>query len=316
VRYNYLRLQRGNRPLFRYPRVSKAEAFRLCEPTSSGLGDLLGAWMMPMTLAELKGWRLRIPVPGNAGGIHHDPSRERLTPGWFHEAFDLPAGVELVDAERVPNGSRWFCSLTPQWHLDVCMETSYYVIPWWLRTEVERDEYYDVYGRVARNLLGSRSSTTFDGPPYGALYARRRDRGPTEDDAAIRLLVSALRQRWREWAVVSDDDNAALTLRRLLVEAGCSVQRSTESSQDALTAMKRDFATLAGAQVVVSSVNGGWSAFPYAATRISGAPLVTVDGLERSDVWRVIRAHSPVPIAGVHHGLEALTTLLCREEAT
>jgi hypothetical protein len=71
-------------------------------------------------------------------------------------------------------------------------------------------------------------------------------------------------------------------------------------------ALMRDFNTLVGAEAVVSSVRGGWSAFPYAATRLSGAPLLVVEPLEESLVWRVVRAHSRVPIADVHHSPDGL----------
>jgi hypothetical protein len=268
--------------------------------------------MMPMTLSELKGWRLRIPVPTTAGGVHHDPSRPRLTPEWLHQAFELPSRVTLVTADAAPGGAEWFCTLTQQWHLDSCMETSYDTIPWWLRSGVDRQEYYDAYRRIAHGLARASPSAFADGRAYCALNARRRDRGVPDDDASLRDVVSLVAQRWRSWAVVSDDARTASTLRRLLREAGCSVAETGggEDFPGGYTALIRDFTTLVGAGAVICSVRGGWSAFPYAATRISGAPLVLTESLEESLVWRVIRAHSRVPVTGVHHGPEGLSTFL------
>lgn len=54
----------------------------------------------------------------------------------------------------------------------------------------------------------------------------------------------------------------------------------------------------------------GWSAFPYAATRVSGAPLLFTEPLERSIKWRVIRAHSQVPVGGVYHGPAGVAAFL------
>jgi hypothetical protein len=310
LRLDELPLRSSRRPVFRYPHLAPGEARRLAKPTCTGLGDLLSAWMMPMTLSELKGWQVRIPVPARAGGVHHDSSRPRLTPEWMHEAFKLPSRVTLVAAEAAPEGARWFCSLAQQWHLDSCMETSYETIPWWLRSDVDRREYYETYRRVARGLARATSPVFADGRAYCALNARRRDRGVPGDDAALRDVVSLVAQRWRAWAVVSDDERTASALRRLLREAGCSVAQTDAGEDDAGAALLRQFTTLAGAQVVVASVRGGWSAFPYAATRISGAPLVVSEALVDSPVWRVIRAHSRVPVTGIHHGPEGLRTFL------
>lgn len=311
-RWNELRLRSSRSPIFRYPKLAPREARRLAKPTCTGLGDLLCAWMMPMTLSELKGWQVRIPVPANAGGVHHDPSRARLTPDWLHEAFELPSRVRLVGAEAAPEGAEWFCTLTQQWHLDSCMETSYDTIPWWLRTGIDRREYYETYRRVARGLIRAPTSARDDGHDYCALYARRGDRGVPGDNASLREVVSEVAQRWRAWAVVSDDARTASALRRLLREMGCSVA-DTDAGEDGPgehADLMRDFTTLVGARAVVSSVRGGWSAFPYAATRVSGAPLVVTEALGESLVWRVISAHSAVPVAGVHHGSDGLGTFL------
>jgi hypothetical protein len=59
---------------------------------------------------------------------------------------------------------------------------------------------------------------------------------------------------------------------------------------------------------VVSSVAQSWSAFPYAATRCSRAPLFFT--LPNSPVWRVLRAYSPEPIPDVHVGLSEAKLVL------
>jgi hypothetical protein len=177
---------------------------------------------------------------------------------------------------------------------------------------VDRHEYYDAYRRIARGLARATPSAFSDGRAYCALNARRGDRGVPDDDASLRDVVSLVAQRWRAWAVVSDDARTASALRRLLREAGCSVAETGggEDVPGGYAALMRDFTTLVGARAVVCSVRGGWSAFPYAATRISGAPLVVTEALEESLVWRVIRAHSLVPVTGVHHGSEGLSRFL------
>ncbi|MFL5864593.1 MAG: hypothetical protein ACJ780_28170 [Solirubrobacteraceae bacterium] len=265
-----------------------------------------------MTMSELKGWQLRIPVPARAGGVHQDPSRPRLTPKRLHDAFELPGRVRLVAAEAAPGGVDWFCAVEQQWHLNSCTETSYDTIPWWLRSDIDRWEYYEAYRRVARGLMPKPASVFADGRAYCALHARRRDRGVPDDEVSLRDVVSLVAQRWPAWAVVSDDALTALALRRLLREAGCSVADAGADEDDPgdYAGLMRGFTTLVGARVVVSSVRGGWSAFPYAATRISGAPLVVTEALTKSPTWRVIRAHSLVPLADVHHGLEGLRTFL------
>src|SRR3954452_12005599 len=174
-RLNDYRLGRGRRGIFRYPRVPRERARRLASPTSSGFGDLLCAWMMPMALSVMNGWELRIPVPANAGGLHHDPSRPGISPDWLHAVLAVPASVRLVAADTAPDDEEWFCTLEPQWHLNSCMETSYDTIPWWLRGSVDRLEYYDAYKRLARGLVGTPATVFDDGRPYYALHARRAD---------------------------------------------------------------------------------------------------------------------------------------------
>lgn len=318
-RLNEYRLGCDRRPIFRHPRVPRDRARRLAKPTSSGFGDLLSAWMMPMALSEMNGWRLRIPVPANAGGLHHDPSRPQITPDWLHATFTLPASVRMVAAETAPDDEEWFCTLEQQWHLNSCMETSYDTIPWWLRGDVDRLEYYRAYQRVARRLVRAPTSMFDDGRPYYALNARRGDRGRPGDDQALREIVSALARRFNDWAVVSDDPQTASELRSLLRAANCAVaeppdppavELDGDTGTDRRARLIRDFTTLVGARAVVCSVRGGWSAFPYAATRVSGAPLVFTEPVERSIVWRVIRAHSEVPVPGVHHGLVGVAEFL------
>jgi hypothetical protein len=265
-----------------------------------------------MTLSELKRWQLRIPVPADAGGVHHDPSRARLTPEWLHETFNFPSRVRLVAAEAAPEGEEWFCTLTQQWHLDSCMETSYDTIPWWLQSGVDRRAYYEAYRRVARGLLHTTTSAFADGRVYCALNARRADRGQPDDRASLRDVVSSFARRCRNWVVVSDDAQTASALHHLLQEAGCCVAELGigDDGPGGRGLPIRDFTNLLGARAVVCSVRGGWSAFPYAATRMSGAPLVFAEPLGESITWRVIRAHSRVPVRGVHHGPEGLETFL------
>lgn len=293
-RWNEYRLGGGGRPIFRYPRIPREQARRLARPTSSGFGDLLCAWMMPMTLSEMNGWRLHIPVPANAGGLHHDPSRPQITPEWLHATLALPASVRMVATESAPEDDEWFCTLEQQWHLNGCMETSYDTIPWWLRGNVDRSEYYDAYQRVARGLVRTPASVFGDGRPYCALNARRADRGRPGDDKALGEIMSALTSYCRDWAVVSDSPETASILRSLLRAEGCTVAeppsvtpvgRTADDGADRRARLMQSFTTLVGARTVVCSVRGGWSAFPYAATRLSGAPLVFTEALDHSIVW-------------------------------
>jgi hypothetical protein len=191
------------------------------------------------------------------------------------------------------------------------METSYDTIPWWLRGNVNRLEYYDTYQRVARRLFHAPATLFDDGRPYCALHARRAGRGRPDDDQALGEIVSALAPYCSDWTIVSDDPQTASMLRRWLRAPSCRLADPPNSTPDGSAVdagahrrarLLRDFTTLVGARAVVCSVEGGWSAFPYAATRISGAPLVFTEPLETSIVWRIIRAHSRVPVVGVHHG--------------
>jgi hypothetical protein len=310
-RVNEYRLGAGQRAIFDYPRIRQDQAKRIATPASSGFGDLLCAWLMPMTLAELNGWQVRIPVPANAGGRHHDASRPQITPDWLHETLALPPTVQMVAAETVPDEGAWFCALEQQWHLNSCTETSYETIPWWLRGDVDRQRYYDVYSRVAGRLLRPTPDVFEDGRPYCVLNARRADRGRPGDDDELREIVAGLTSLCRDWAVVSDDARTAATLRALLRSSGYGVAEpvdlpsagpGSDDASDRRARLIRDFSILARAQALVCSVRGGWSAFPYAATRISGAPLIFTEPLESSIVWRVLRAHSQVPVRGIHHG--------------
>lgn len=310
-RLNEYRLGCGRRAIFDSPRVSRDRAWRLAKPTSSGLGDLLCAWMMPMALSMMNSWQLAIPVPANAGGLHHDPLRPQITPDWLHGTFAFPTSVRMVAAERARDDEEWFCTLEQQWYLNSCMETSYDTIPWWLRGNVDRLEYYDAYQRVARGLVRAPATVFDDGRPYCALHARRAGRGRPGDDQALREIVSALAPFCADWIIVSDDPETSSMLRGLLRTASGGLAEPTnptdggtavDAGADRRARLIRDFTTLVGARAVVCSVRGGWSAFPYAATRMSGAPLVFTEPLESSMVWRVIRAHSQVPVRGVHHG--------------
>lgn len=312
-RWNEHRLRLGRRAVFPYPTTAQETARRSAQPTSTGFGDLILAWLMPMTLARLKGWEVTIPVPWNAGGLHHDPARPQITADWVHATLSVPAHVRMVPAEATPEGEDWFCTLVQQWHLNSCMETSYETIPWWLRDSVDRMAYYETYRAIARSLL-PRSRVAFpDGRPYMALNARRKDRGNPLDDGALHRIIKTLSVRSRDWVVVSDDPEAHAYWESRLTAAGCAVAESPDKLCDVPTAtdeadrrrrLMAHFETLVGANSIVSSVQGGWSAFPYAATRISGAPMLFVESLRTSIVWQVIRAHSRVPIDDVFHGPE------------
>jgi hypothetical protein len=217
----------------------------------------------------------------------------------------------MVAAERAPDDEEWFCTVVQQWHLNSCMETSYDTIPWWLRGDIDRCEYYNAYRHLARGLVRPPLSVFDDGRPYCALHARRTDRGRPGDDQALREIVSALAPSYRDWVVVSDDPETTSMLGTLLRAAQCTVAdlpdsaaagSATDPAAESRAGLIQDFTALVGARAIVCSVRYGWSAFPYAATRISGAPLVLTEPLERSTVWRLIRAHSRVPVRGVHHG--------------
>jgi len=116
-RWNELRWALARPPVFPWPDVSKVEARALAKPTCSGFGDLICAWMMPMTVTDIMGWQLRIPVPQVAGGIHHEPHRPLLTAEWFRTKIDLPPHVELVPGEGAPDDCEGFCTVEPQWYL-------------------------------------------------------------------------------------------------------------------------------------------------------------------------------------------------------
>lgn len=304
-RWNELRWLLDRPPVFPWPSIGREEARRLAAPACTGLGDLLCAWMMPMALGDLMGWSVRIPVPARAGGIHHDPGRPALTPEWFHARFAIPPHVELVAAEAAPEGADWFCAIEPQWYLNSCMETSYHTIPSWLRSRgLEQAEYYRRYRRVARGLLPARSVAPLsEGAPYLALHARRRDRGEPQDEQALHRILESLSERFRQWVVVSDDRVARERLSESLAALGGTVlpvpgPAAIDSGDDLMA----DFRALVGAAGVVSSVKHGWSAFPYAATRISGAPLLIASRPAEARVWRLFRAYSAAPLQGVWVG--------------
>ena len=305
-RWNELRWRIGRPPVFPWPKISKAQVRALVQPTRSGLGDLLCAWLMPMTLGDLMGWRVRIPVPRDAGGIHHDSRRARLTPEWFHKHFDLPAHVELIHREEAPADCDWFCTIEPQWYLNACTETSFDTIPSWLRSEpIDRLRYYARYADLAAGLLRVKQEAFFGREvPFLALHARRGDRGGAEDDRALSEIVSRLAQEFRYWVVVSDDavtrDRLVARLRKLgcLARTGTGTPPGAEPSDP----LMGDFRAMVGAQAVVCSVKGGWSSLPYAATRLSGAPLLFTARLAEARIWRHFSRYSQVPIRGVYLG--------------
>jgi hypothetical protein len=221
----------------------------------------------------------------------------------------------MVAAEHAPQVCDWFCTLEQQWHLNSCMETSYDTIPWWIREEIDRAAYYDTYQRLARGLMTKPVDIFGDGRPYFALHARRADRGQPVDEQDLLEIVASLAEHCRDWVVISDGAETGSELRVQLERIGCRVAQPPEpthrqddpSHPDRRARLLAHFDPLRGAEGVVSSVRGGWSAFPYAATRLSGAPLIFTEPLEKSVVWRVLRAHSQVPIRGVHHGRDELS---------
>jgi hypothetical protein len=71
--------------------------------------------------------------------------------------------------------------------------------------------------------------------------------------------------------------------------SSAAVESAPDTRADRRACLARDLTILVGTRKVVRSVRGGRSAFLYAATRVSGAPLVFTEPLERSIVWRVIR---------------------------
>jgi hypothetical protein len=304
-RWNEFRWFLDRPRVFPWPVISRGEARAKALPTCTGFGDLLCSWMMPIALGDLMGWNVRIPVPRRAGGIHHDPGRAALTPAWFNAHLDLPPHVQLVAAEAAPEDVDWFCTVEPQWYLNSCMETSFWTIPYWLRSDgIDRARYYERYRHVARGLLRPGDlPPRFDGAPYLALHARRGDRGELSDDQALQQTLRALSPRFRHWAVISDDGPTLRRYTALLGALGCITQDAAEpGSNDSADRFMADFRALVGAAGVVSSVKGGWSAFPYAATRISGAPLLVAVDVREARVWRLFKAYSPVAIDGVHVG--------------
>jgi hypothetical protein len=302
-RWNGLRWKLRWTPVFPPPNVSRERARSLAKPTCTGFGDLLCAWMMPMTVADLMGWRLRIPVPRGAGGVRENPQRARLTPEWFRSKLTLPAHVELVEAEAAPDDCEWFCTVEQQWYLNACMETSFDTIPRWLRRDgIDRATYYRRYRGIARALVRPNGPAFFGGrTPFIALHVRGGDRGPGQEELTLALL-RVLARDFKQWVVVSESPAARERMTVALRELGCEITRAMSASEGPAEAVWGDFEAMVKASGVVSSVGGGWSAFPYAATRISGAPLLVASEYAASEVWRLLMAHSKVDVLGIRFG--------------
>ena len=186
------------------------------------------------------------------------------------------------------------------------METSFDTIPSWLRSGVDRGRYYSRYKELASGLLSPDRNAYFGGAPFLALHARRGDVlrfGQPEDTPALYRLLRDVAARWRRWVVVSDDSVTREQLSKDLREWGCEVITETAGgAPDELTQLRADFSALVAASGVLCSVRIGWSAFPYAATQISGAPLLMTCEFTRARAWRLCQAHSKIPIRGVYFG--------------
>jgi hypothetical protein len=271
------------------------------------LGDLLCAWMMPMTVADLMGWNLRIPVPRDAGGVRERPGRARLTPEWLRSKLTLPQHVELVQAESAPEDCAWFCTLEQQWYLNACMETSFDTIPHWLRHEIDRDTYYSQYRYIASALVRPNPSGYFGmRTPFLTLHVRGGERGQGPE-ALTQDLIGILARDFKQWVVISETLATREKMTNALREIGCDVAHVASPSAGLADLMWGDFEAMVSASGVVSSVGGGWSAFPYAATRMSGAPLLFTSEYAGSEVWQLLRAHSKGSILGVHLGLSEVS---------
>lgn len=282
-----------------------AEARQLARPTSTGLGDMLLAWLMPMTVARMMGWNLRIPVPGLAGGVQDDPLRARLNAALLSAQLRLPAHVSLADAEEIPADCQWFHTAEPESFVNACRETSFATIPRWIRRQLRRDEYLETHRQVAAELRAPFNwpdSPRSPAPPYGALHIRRRDKGDLPDADRLREIIRELSGAYRHWLVVSDCAIARRQTAELLGQLGCAplTDPAAGTPGDAAERLFADFRGLIGAGVVVSSVARAWSAFPYAATSIGGGALLFT--LDRSPVWEMLRAYSPSPIPHVYFG--------------
>jgi hypothetical protein len=134
-----------------------------------------------------------------------------------------------------------------------------------------------------------------------ALHVRGGDRGPGQEEGTLALLRDLARD-FKQWVVVSESPVARERMSAALRELGCEAVRAMSASEGPAEAMWGDFAAMARASGVVSSAGGGWSAFPYAATRMSGAPLLVASEFGTSEVWRLLMAHSKVDIPGVRFG--------------
>lgn len=301
---NRVRLRFGLIPAFPVPRLTPDRARYLARPTNTGLGDLLLAWLMPITVAVLLDWRLRIPVPSDAGVLRPGSGRPPLLPSWLERVFALPPNVRLVAADVAPRGVEWFCTIEQQWYLNACMETSFDTIPPWVETEqLNREAYYQCYASVARGLLPVKPEPATSTEQTIAIHIRRGDRGNVEDDRYLENLLTTLSGSFKNWAVVSDSADCSARLGKRLLELGCRVLTKPKTgSLDALDAQLEDFLVLATAGAVVSSVAGGWSAFSYAATRLSGKPLLVASEWRDATAWRVLKRHSRVPIRNLFVG--------------
>jgi hypothetical protein len=285
--------------------VTPEEARAHARPTTTGLGDMLLSWMMPMTVARLMQWHLRVPVPRLAGGVRYEPTRPRLTAAVLSANFNWPRNVELVDTDEIPSAENWFHTAEAECFLNACRETSFQTIPKWIRKQLNHADYLAAYDDVASELGRCPASTqgvTDPSLPYLAVHMRRKDKGDVADEPELVRMIRTTARHFNHALVVSDDLLVREQTSRLLEAQGLTVlpQPVDPTSLDVSQRLFRDFHCLVRAKLIISSVAQGWSAFPYAAARMGQVPLLFT--LEKSPVWRVLRAYSSRNISSVHLG--------------
>jgi len=124
-------------------------------------------------------------------------------------------------------------------------------------------------------------------------------------------LLDNLARDFKHWVVVSDDENTRHEIIASLGMRDCSavsslepgLGASTTSAENSIELLLADFKAMVMASGVVCSAPGGWSSFPYAATRISGAPLLFSTDVVNSPVWQLFHDYSKIPIRGTYWGV-------------
>jgi hypothetical protein len=123
-------------------------------------------------------------------------------------------------------------------------------------------------------------------------------------------LIGILARDFKRWVVISETPATREKMTNELRRIGCDVASFAPPSGGIAELMWRDFEAMVSASGVVSSIGGGWSAFPYAATRMSSAPLLFTSEYAGSEVWQLLRAHSKLRILGVHLGMSEVRGFL------